>query len=85
MTRCAHICAPWTACACGANVQDLGGALPLLPETVHTLKNGLRIGITGIVTDYVNVWEQPQNLKKLRITEAFDAARAAWCPFAPDM
>ena len=69
-------------CLC-ANVQDLGGALPLLPETVHTLKNGLRIGITGIVTDYVNVWEQPQNLKKLRITEAFDAARAACARLRP--
>ena len=55
----------------------------LLPETVHTLKNGLRIGITGIVTDYVNVWEQPQNLKKLRITEAFDAARAACARLRP--
>ena len=58
----AYLCAMDGVCLC-ANVQDLGGALPLLPETVHTLKNGLRIGITGIVTDYVNVWEQPQNLK----------------------
>ena len=55
----AYLCAMDGVCLC-ANVQDLGGVLPLLPETVHTLKNGLRIGITGIVTDYVNVWEQPQ-------------------------
>ena len=78
----AYLCAMDGVCLC-ANVQDLGGALPLLPETVHTLKNGLRIGITGIVTDYVNVWEQPQNLKKLRITEAFDAARAACARLRP--
>ena len=57
----AYLCAMDGVCLC-ANVQDLGGALPLLPETVHTLKNGLRIGITGIVTGYANVWEQPQNL-----------------------
>ncbi|RJW03582.1 bifunctional metallophosphatase/5'-nucleotidase [Subdoligranulum sp. AF14-43] len=78
----AYLCAMDGVCLC-ANVQDLGGALPLLPETVHTLKNGLRIGITGIVTDYVNVWEQPRNLKKLRITEAFDAARAACARLRP--
>ena len=39
----AYLCAMDGVCLC-ANVQDLGGALPLLPETVHTLKNGLRIG-----------------------------------------
>ena len=63
-------------CLC-ANVQDLGGRLPLKPWAVRTLANGLRVGVTGIVTDYVNVWEQPQNLEQLRITDAFEAARAA--------
>lgn len=63
-------------CLC-ANVEDLGGHLPLRPWTVRTLANGLRVGITGIVTDFVNIWEQPQNLEKLRITDAFEAARAA--------
>jgi len=63
-------------CLC-ANVQDLGGRLPLKPWAVHTLANGLRVGVTGIVTDYVNVWEQPQNLEQLRVTDAFEAARAA--------
>ena len=63
-------------CLC-ANVQDLGGRLPLKPWAVHTLANGLRVGVTGIVTDFVNVWEQPQNLERLRITDAFQAARTA--------
>ena len=63
-------------CLC-ANVQDLGGRLPLKPWAVRTLASGLRVGVTGIVTDYVNVWEQPQNLEQLRITVAFEAARAA--------
>ena len=43
-------------CLC-ANVEDLGGELPICPWTVHTLANGLRVGITGVVTDFVNVWE----------------------------
>ena len=57
-------------CLC-ANVEDLGGRLRLRPWTVHTLACGLRIGLTGIVTDFVNVWEQPQNLEQLRVTDAF--------------
>ena len=64
------------ACLC-ANVLDLEGELELRPWAVHELENGLRIGITGIVTDYVNIWEQPQNLEKLRVTDAFQAARDA--------
>ena len=30
-----------------------------------------------MVTDFVNVWEQPQNLERLRITDAFQAALTA--------
>lgn len=44
---------------------------------MHTLENGLRIGITGLVTDYVNIWEQPQNMEKLRVSDAFEAASKA--------
>ena len=62
-------------CLC-ANVEDLGGELRIRPWVVHTLANGLRMGITGVVTDFVNVWEQPQNLERIRITDAFQAARA---------
>ena len=49
-------------CLC-TNVEDLGGELRIRPWAVHTLANGLRVGLTGVVTDFVNVWEQPQNLE----------------------
>lgn len=60
-------------CLC-ANLEDLGGELDVRPWTVHKLENGLRIGITGVVTDYVNIWEQPQNMEKLRVRDSFQAA-----------
>ncbi len=60
-------------CLC-ANLEDLGGQLDIRPWTIHTLENGLRIGITGVVTDYVNIWEQPQNMERLRVTDTFEAA-----------
>lgn len=63
-------------CLC-ANVKDLGGELGIEKTAVHVMENGLRIGITGVVTDYVNVWEQPQNLAQLQITDAFEAAKQA--------
>lgn len=63
-------------CLC-ANLVDLKGELPLKKETVRVMDNGLRVGITGIVTDYVMIWEQPQNMTWLRVTDAFEAAKAA--------
>ena len=47
------------------------------PSRVHELENGLRIGIVGIVTDHVNVWERPEHLTGLTITDPIPAARAA--------
>ena len=41
------------------------------------MKNGLRIGIAGIVTDYVNIWEKEENLKGIHITDPFEAAKNA--------
>ena len=49
----------------------------LFPWKLHTMKNGLRVGIVGIVTDYVNIWEKEENLKGIHITDPFEAAKNA--------
>ncbi|WP_418667913.1 bifunctional metallophosphatase/5'-nucleotidase [Allofournierella sp.] len=77
-----YLCAMNAVCLC-ANLQDLKGELPLRAEAVHTLASGLRVGITGVVTDHVNVWEQPQNLEHLRVTDTFQAAKAALARLRP--
>ena len=61
-------------CLC-ANLIDLRGELGVKNHVIHVLENGLRIGLTGIVTDYVNIWEQEKNLSELKITDAFEAAQ----------
>lgn len=62
-------------CIC-QNVCDEEGRA-LYPARIHTLPNGLRIGLVGIVTDYINVWEKKENLAGVRITDPFEAARQA--------
>lgn len=47
------------------------------PSRIHVLENGLRIGIVGIVTDYVNVWEKPEHLTGLKISNPLEAAKEA--------
>ncbi len=69
-------------CLC-ANVHDAEGRLPLLPGAVHALGNGLRVGLVGIVTDWVNRWEKKENLKGLTVSDPLAAAREAIAALPP--
>ena len=60
-------------CLC-ANVEGLPG---VEKTALVTLENGLRVGLTGAVTPFVNMWEKPENLRGITITEPVPAARAA--------
>ena len=63
-------------CLC-ANVADAKGRLPIFPCAVHTLGNGLRVGLFGIVTDWVNRWEKAENLTDITVGDPFAAAKEA--------
>ena len=63
-------------CLC-ANVDDLRGELPVLPCAVHTLGNGLRVGLVGLVTDWINRWEKPENLADFAVVPPLERAKQA--------
>lgn len=73
----AHLSRLEAKCLC-ANVQDVAGRLPILPWTVRTLENGLRIGVAGVCTDWILHWERPENLQHFAVSEALEAARRAY-------
>jgi len=58
-------------CIC-ANIK---GDLLVIPYEIKVLGNGLRVGITGIVTSHVNVWELPENLDGVTVSDPFEAAK----------
>lgn len=60
-------------CLC-ANVEGVQG---VEKWAVVTLENGLRVGITGVVTHFVNIWERPENLVGITITPPMPHAREA--------
>ena len=57
-----------------ANVEGVAGVERI---AMVTLENGLRVGITGVTTHFVNLWEKPENLEGIKVHEAFPAAAAA--------
>ncbi len=63
-------------CVC-ANVEDRKGELKIKPYVIHTMADGLRVGITGAVTDWVNIWEKAENLELLKVNEPLEALRNA--------
>ena len=61
-------------CLC-ANVVDETGNIPILPYKIKTMENGLKVGIIGFTTDFINRWERPENIKGINITDTFDSVK----------
>lgn len=61
-------------CLC-CNIRDRGGKLPVRPWAVHTLENGLRVGLVGACTPFVRRWEKPQTVALLEFDEPLPAIR----------
>ena len=60
-------------CLC-ANLDGIRGVRKI---AVATLENGLRIGLTGVTSHYVEKWEPPENLKGVIVRDAFTSASSA--------
>ncbi|WP_035279073.1 bifunctional UDP-sugar hydrolase/5'-nucleotidase [Clostridium sp. Ade.TY] len=58
-------------CIC-ANVVDKTNQINIKPYSIKTLGNGLKIGLIGFTTDYINVWEQKENLTNFEINDTFE-------------
>lgn len=61
-------------CVC-ANVEDKTGKLSILPYSIKTLGNGLNVGVLGFTTDFINLWEQPQNLTNFNINDTYTSVK----------
>lgn len=51
------------------NVTDNLQGLPIFPSAIHTLENGLKVGIIGFTTDFIPVWEKAQNLVNFTVSD----------------
>ncbi|NMW85250.1 bifunctional metallophosphatase/5'-nucleotidase [Peptoniphilus sp. AGMB00490] len=59
-----------------ANVIDKSGEINLANYAIKEIK-GFKIGIVGIVTDWVNLWERKENLENFEIKDSFETAKEA--------
>lgn len=59
-----------------ANVIDKTGKINFEPYAIKEI-DGHKIGIAGVVTDWVNLWERKENLVNFEVTDAFEGAKRA--------
>lgn len=64
-------------CIC-CNIKDRTGNLPILPYAIKVLENGLRVGLIGVVTEYVPVWENPRNLINFDVAPSIESIQASY-------
>lgn len=58
-----------------ANVVDTSREIPLLPLDICTMLGGLKVGICGGVTDFVNQWQNADSLGNLKVSDCFSALK----------
>ena len=61
-------------CLC-ANIEGIRG---VEKTALVTMENGLRVGLTGVTSHYIPLWEPPENLIGVTVSDAFEAAAEAW-------
>lgn len=61
-----------------SNIEDTQGRLHTRPYAIHTFPSGLKIGMVGLVTDYVQVWESKKSMEGLQFHDAFETAKTMY-------
>ena len=63
-----YLCNLDAKCLC-ANVIDKTNELGILRYDIKTLENGLKVGIIGFTTDFINIWERAENLTNFTVND----------------
>jgi len=64
-------------CIC-ANVDNKTNELSILPYDIKTMENGLKVGIIGFTTDFINRWERSININNFTISDTFNAVKKCY-------
>ena len=59
-------------CLC-SNVKDNKNELPIIPYDIKTMENGLKVGVIGFTTDFINRWERAENIENIHIADTFNS------------
>lgn len=58
-----------------ANITDKTKEMKLLPYDIKVMENGLKVGIIGFTTDFINRWERESNIQNFEIKDVFTCVK----------
>ena len=61
-------------CLC-ANIVDKTKEMNILPFDIKVMENGLKVGIMGFATDFINRWERDINIENFEIMDVFHCVK----------
>lgn len=61
-------------CLC-ANIIDKTQEITILPFDIKVMENGLKVGILGFTTDFINRWERESNLINFDINDVYSSVK----------
>lgn len=61
-------------CLC-TNVIDKTNNINILPYDIKTLGNGLKVGVIGFTTDFINLWERAENISNFEISDTLSSIK----------
>ena len=64
-------------CVCENCIEEKTGK-SRFPWRVFQMENGIRVGVVGVVTDFVNIWEKAENLKRIKIDQTYERVAKAY-------
>ncbi len=64
-------------CLC-TNVDNKTNELSILPYEIKTMENGLKVGVIGFTTDFINRWERPVNLENFAVSDTASSIKAVF-------
>ncbi|MDO4437860.1 MAG: bifunctional UDP-sugar hydrolase/5'-nucleotidase [Eubacteriales bacterium] len=64
-------------CVC-ENCTDKETGESLFPWKVFQMENGIRVGVVGAVTDFINLWEKAENLGEMQIESVYECVAKAY-------
>lgn len=63
-------------CVCENCVDENGNKL--FPYKIVTMKNGLKVGVVGCITEFVRFWEKKENLQGVMVEDVFESVKEAY-------
>lgn len=64
-------------CLC-TNITDTTKGVNIIPHDIRKMDNGTTVGLIGLTTDFISVWEREENIDNFEISSTYESIRDSY-------